>query len=169
VTAFADPGMDLFARTFLPAAADAGLDLPAISRHLPVFRYCLGADAVLLVTCCTRQDRPFAEYVLALTRHRLVILHESRVVHRVRLHLDAPLHELADVRWAADPTGTTLELSATAIDGVRERFTLRPRRPDALARLDTRLAAAFGAARPAGTDGRRLSGRPARPPAGLTA
>jgi hypothetical protein len=140
--------MDLFARTFLPAATDAGLDMPAISRHLPVFRRCLGADAVLLVTRCTRQDRPLAEYVLALTRHRLVILHESRVVHRVRLHLDAPLHELADVTWAADPTGTVLELSATAIDGIRERFTLRPSRLDALAQLDARLVMAFGGVLP---------------------
>jgi len=141
--------MDLFARTFLPAAADAGLDMPTIGRYLPVFRRYLGADAVELVTRCTRPDRPLGEYVLVLTRHRLVIIHESRVVHRVRLHLDAPLHELADVTWVPDPTRTTVELSATAIDGIRERFTIRLRRRDALAQLDRRLGAICDAPAPA--------------------
>ena len=62
--------MDLFARTFLPAATDAGLDMPTISRHLPVFRRCLGADTVLLVSRCTRADRPLSgEHVLVLSRH----------------------------------------------------------------------------------------------------
>src|SRR5947207_2595430 len=136
--------MDLFARSFLPAATDAGLDIPAISRHLPVFRRCLGTEPVVLVTRCTRPDRPLGEYVLVLTRHRLVVLHESRVVHRVRLHLDAPIHELADVTWVPDPARTTVELAATAIDGIRERFTIRLRRRDALAQLDHRLGEVFG-------------------------
>src|SRR5437016_13980043 len=118
--------MDLFARTFLPAAADAGLDMPAISRHIPVFHRCLGGDSVLLVARCTRADRPFAgEHVLALSRHRLVVTHESRVVHRLRLHLDAPIHELADVAWAPDAGLTSVELAATAIHGIRARFTIR--------------------------------------------
>jgi hypothetical protein len=138
--------MDLFARTFLPAATDAGLDMPAIVRHLPLFRRCLGADAVLMVARCTRPDRPMGEYVLALTRHRLVAVHESRVVHRVRLHLDAPLHELSEVTWGVDPTGTTLELAATAIDGIRERFAIRLRRRDQRHQLDVRLAEVFGSA-----------------------
>src|SRR6266536_4333716 len=132
--------MHLPARPFLPAAPAGGLDLPAIGRHLPVFRRYLGTDAVLLVTRCTRPARPFGGYVLALTRNRLVVVQESRVVHRLRLHLDAPLDELSEVSWRGDSTGTTVELSATAIDGVRERFAIR-RHPGA---LDRALRLAFG-------------------------
>ncbi|OLE21918.1 MAG: hypothetical protein AUG44_26135 [Actinobacteria bacterium 13_1_20CM_3_71_11] len=129
--------MDLFARTFLPAATDAGLDMPAISRHLPVFRRCLGADTVLLVSRCTRPDRPLSgEHVLVLSRHRLVVTHESRLVHKLRLHLDAPIHELADVRWTPDALLTSVELAATAIDGIRERFTLKVRHPELVWHLD---------------------------------
>jgi hypothetical protein len=137
--------MDLFARTFLPAAADAGLDMPTISRHIPVFRRCLGADAVQLVTRCTRPDRSLGgDYLLTLTRHRLVVTHESRVVHRLRLHLDAPIHELADVSWVPDPTRTAMELSATAIDGIRERFTIRLRHREASWQLESTFARIFG-------------------------
>ncbi len=139
--------MELFARTFLPAAADAGLDMPAIGRHLPLFRRCLGTEsAVLLVTRCTRPDRPAGEYLLAATRHRLVVAHESRVVHRVRLHLDAPLHELFDVSWSVDRTGTCLELAATAVDGIREQFTIRPRRLETVRQLGARLDSLFHSA-----------------------
>jgi hypothetical protein len=129
--------MDLFARTFLPAATDAGLDMPTISRHLPVFRRCLGADTVLLVSRCTRADRPLAgEHVLVLSRHRLVVTHESRLMHKLRLHLDAPIHELADVRWTPDGLLTSVELAATAIDGIRERFTIKVRHPELVWHLD---------------------------------
>src|SRR2546430_16103871 len=139
--------MRAFAGTFPPAAADAGLDMPTIGRHLPVFRRCLGADPVLLVVRCTRPDRPYGEYVLALTRRRLVVVHESRVVHRVRLHLDAPLSELSDVAWVPDHGRATVELRATAIDGIRERFAIRLRSRDALRTLEARLGQLF-AARP---------------------
>ncbi|OLB64318.1 MAG: hypothetical protein AUI10_11605 [Actinobacteria bacterium 13_2_20CM_2_72_6] len=136
--------MDLFARTFLPAATDAGLDMPTISRHLPVFRRCLGADTVLLVSRCTRADRPLAgEHVLVLSRHRLVVTHESRLVHKLRLHLDAPIHELADVRWTPDPLLTSVELAATAIDGIRERFTIKVRHPQLVWHLDETFAQLF--------------------------
>ena len=139
--------MDAFARTFLPAAADAGLDMPTISRHLPVFRRCLGADPVLLVTRCTRADRPLAgEYLLVLTRNRLVVTHESRLVHKLRLHLDAPIHELAHVRWAPDLLQTSVQLAATAIDGIRERFTIKVRHPDAVWHLDETFGYVFQAA-----------------------
>ena len=137
--------MSTFTRTFLPAAADAGLDIGTIGRHLPVFRRCVGSDAVVLVARCTRADRPYCgAYVLTLTRHRLVITRESRVVHRLRLHLDAPLSELSDVTWAADPTGTILLFSATAIDGVRERFAIRLRHRGSYEQLDRTLARIFG-------------------------
>ena len=129
--------MDAFARTFLPAAADAGLDMPTISRHLPALGRYLGADPVLLVARCTRNDRPLAgEHLLVLTRHRLVVTHESRLVHKLRLHLDAPIHELSMVRWAPDPLLTAVQLSATAIDGIRERFTIKVRNPALVWHLD---------------------------------
>jgi hypothetical protein len=137
--------MDLFARTFLPAAADAKLDLPTIKRHLPVFRRCLGSGSVLLVTRCTRPDRPLAgDHILALSRHRLVVTHESRVVHRMRLHLDAPIHELAEVVWAPDPAANSIELAATAIDGIRERFTVKARHPQVVWYLNDTFGYVFG-------------------------
>jgi hypothetical protein len=140
--------MDLFARTFLPAAADAGLSMPTISRHIPVFRRCLGADdAVLLVTRCVRPDRALAgEYILVLSRHRLVVTHEGRVTHRIKLHLDAPIHELSQVGWAPDPRLATIELAATAIDGIRERFSIKVRHPKAVWLLDATFGYVFKAA-----------------------
>ena len=136
--------MDLFARTFLPAATDAGLDMPTISRHLPTFRRCLGGDPILLVSRGTRSDRPLSgDHVLALSRSRLVVTHETRLVHKLRVHLDAPIHELADVRWAPDPMLTSIELSATAIDGIRERFTLKVRHPARIWELDETLSYVF--------------------------
>src|SRR2546430_16454476 len=96
--------MDLFARTFLPAATDAGLDMPTISRHIPVFRRCLGADSVLLVSRCTRADRPLAgEHILAMSGHRLGVPHESRLRHPLRRHPGAPPTELAEGGWPPDP------------------------------------------------------------------
>jgi hypothetical protein len=139
--------MDAFDRTFLPAAIDAGLDMPTISRHLPVVRRCLGTEPVLLVTRGTRADRPHAgEHLVVLTRTRLVITHESRLVHRLRLHLDAPLHELSQVRWAADAHQCSVELSATAIDGIRERFVLKVRQPDAVWHVEETLGYLFAGA-----------------------
>ena len=136
--------MDLFARTFLPAATDAGLDMPTISRHLPIFRRCLGGDSILLVSRCTRPDKPLAgEYVLALSRNRLVVSHETRLVHKLRLHLDAPIHELSDVRWTPDPVRGCVEFSATAIDGIRERFTVKVRHPKLVWQLDETFGYVF--------------------------
>ena len=139
--------MDLFARTFLLAATDAGLDMPQISRHLPLFRRCLGGDSILLVSRCTRADRPLAgEHILMLSPNRLVVTHETRLVHKLRLHLDAPIHELADVRWTPDPQLTSVELSATAIDGIRERFTLKVRHPARIWELDETFGYVFTSA-----------------------
>jgi hypothetical protein len=136
--------MDLFARTFLPAATDAGLDMPTISRHLRVFQRCLGADSVLLVSRCTRADRPLAgEHILVLSRHRLVVTHESRVVRKLRLHLDAPIHELAEVTWTPSPLLTSVELAATAIDRVHERFTIKVRHPELVWHLDETFGYVF--------------------------
>jgi hypothetical protein len=133
--------MDMFARTFLPAAADAGLSMPAISRHIVIFRRCVGtANPVLAVARCVRADRPLAgPHVLVLTPHRLVVTHESRVVHRIRLHLDAALADLSAISWTADPRRDALEFVATALDGARERFWIPARHPRSVAVLEATL------------------------------
>jgi hypothetical protein len=133
--------MDLFARTFLPAAADAGLSMPTISRHIVIFRRCVGAaNPVLTVVRCVRADRPLAgPHVLVLSPQRLVVTHESRVVHRIRLHLDAALSELSAISWTSDPRRGALELVATSVDGVRERFWIPARHPKSVAVLEATL------------------------------
>jgi hypothetical protein len=143
--------MGLFARTFLPAAADAGLTMPTITRHLPVVQRCLGpGDAVLLVARCVRPDHPLAgEHLLVLTRHRIVITRESRVLRKAKLHLDAPIRELSTVSWAPDPRLVAVELSATAIGGGRERFWIKVRHPKAVWLLDATFGYVFQAVAPA--------------------
>jgi hypothetical protein len=142
--------MDPFDRTFLPAAAEAGLPMASISRQIPIFRRCIGlGQTVLLVTKCSRLDQPFSvDHLMLLTRERIVIASESRFLHRARLHLDADVSELGNVRWEADGRLTSIEFSATAADGVRERFLIKTRRPGTVWHLDAALGYVF---RPTGT------------------
>ncbi|MFG1802795.1 hypothetical protein ACGFI4_21875 [Micromonospora carbonacea] len=136
--------MDVFSRTFLPAAAETGLAVQAVSRHVPVFRRCVGAgDASVLVARCGRPDRAAGDYLLLLTHRRLVVTRQTRVLHRLRLHLNAELGELSDVTWSADPRQPAVELAATAIDGVRERFVIRVQHPRQVWQLDALLHHAF--------------------------
>jgi hypothetical protein len=154
--------MDVFSRTFLPAAAEAGVAIPTVSRHLPVFRQCVEPeDAAVLVSRCLRPDRPLrGEFVLLLTQRRLVVTQETRLLHRLRLHLNADLRHLHNVSWSADPRLSAVELAATAVDGVRERFWIKTGHPSQVWHLDALLSHAF---RPR-TQGQRVSGksRPAR-------
>jgi hypothetical protein len=140
--------MDLFARTFLPAATDAGLPLPTVTRHLPLVRRCLGpGQAVLLAVRCVRSERPLAgEHLLVLTRHRMVVTREARFTRRSRLHLDAPLHELYRVTWKPDSHLDAVELAATAVDGIRERFWIKVRHPKAVSLMDATFGYVFQAA-----------------------
>ncbi|MEH0974951.1 hypothetical protein V6U77_27835 [Micromonospora sp. CPCC 205546] len=137
--------MDVFSRTFLPAAAEAGLAVQTVTRHMPVFRRCVGSgDATILVTRCGRPDRPMAgEYLLLLTHRRLVVTQQTRVLHRLRLHLNTELRELSNVTWSPDPRLHSVELAATAIDGIRERFLIHTRRPKQVWQLDALLNHAF--------------------------
>ncbi|MFI6264303.1 hypothetical protein [Micromonospora sp. NPDC051006] len=137
--------MDVFSRTFLPAAAEAGLAVQAVSRHMPIFRRCVGSgDATILVTRCGRPDRPVAgEYLLLLTHRRLVVTQQTRVLHRLRLHLNTELRELSNVTWSPDPRLHSVELAATAIDGIRERFVIRTTHPKQVWQLDALLNHAF--------------------------
>src|SRR5690242_12588500 len=61
--------MDVFSRTFLPAAAEAGVAIPTVSRHLPVVRRCVEPDeTTVLVGRCLRPEAPLAgEFMLVLT------------------------------------------------------------------------------------------------------
>src|SRR3954470_4433222 len=96
--------MDVFSRTFLPAAAEAGVAIPTVSRHMPIFRRCVEPDdATVLVSRCVRPDEPMAgDFMLLLTSRRLVVTQESKVFHRLRLHLNANLRHLTNVSWSPD-------------------------------------------------------------------
>jgi hypothetical protein len=137
--------MDVFSRTFLPAAAEAGVAIPTVSRHLPIFRRCVEPDdSTILVTRCVSPDRPLAgEFLLLLTYRRLVVTQETRVLHRLRLHLNANLRHLSDVTWSPDLRASALEVAATAVDGVRERFRMRLGRPEQVWHFDGLLKHVF--------------------------
>ena len=138
-------GMDVFSRTFLPAASEAGLAMQTAGRHMPVFRGCVGSgDATILVTRCSRPERPMSgEYLLLLTHRRLVVTRQTRVLHRLRLHLNTELRELSHVTWSPDPRLHSVELAATAIDGIRERFLIRTQHPKQVWQLDAVFNHAF--------------------------
>jgi hypothetical protein len=137
--------MDVFSRTFLPAAAEAGVAIPTVSRHMPVFRRCVeSADATVLVARCLRPDRPMqGEFILLLTYRRLVVTQETRLLHRLRLHLNTELRHLSNVTWNPDPRLSAIELAATAVDGVRERFWIKTGHPKQVWHLDALLSHAF--------------------------
>jgi hypothetical protein len=137
--------MDVFSRTFLPAAAEAGVAIPTVSRHMPIFRRCVEPDdATVLVSRCFRPDAPMAgEFMLLLTYRRLVVTQETKVFHRLRLHLNANLRHLSNVTWSSDLAHSAMEVAATAVDGVRERFRLRLGEPEAVWHFDSLLQHVF--------------------------
>jgi hypothetical protein len=137
--------VDVFSSTFLPAAAEAGVGVPTANRHLRVFRNCVAADdAAALVARCLRLDRQAqGEFMLLLTHHRLVVTQETRMLHRMRLHLNTELGHLSNVTWSLDPRISAVELAATAIDGVRERFWIRVGHPKQAWHLDALLSQVF--------------------------
>ena len=118
--------MDAFARTFLPAAAEAGLSLPTVNRHLPVFQRCVEPDdTTVLVTRVRPASSRRGDFLLLLTHRRLVMTRETRILRRLQLHLNANLRHLSHVAWSTDLRDSSIEMSATAVDGVRERFQMR--------------------------------------------
>jgi hypothetical protein len=151
--------MDLFFRTFLPAAAEAGLATPIMSRHLPVFRRCVAPDdATVLVNRCTRPDAPVpGDYLLLLTNHRLVVTRQSGLLHRLSLHLNTELRHLNNVTWSPDLRLSAVELAATAVDGIRERYLIRTGQLQQVRQLDALLGHVFRTPVPA------YPGAPARP------
>lgn len=160
--------MDVFSRTFLPAAAEAGVAIPTVSRHMPIFRRCVEPDdTTVLVSRCLRPGAPLAgEFLLLLTYRRLVVTQETKVLHRLRLHLNTDLRHLTNVTWNADLTRSTLDVAATAVDGVRERFRMRLSEPDAVWHFDGLLRGLFhqprgGLPTPPAQAVRRAPARPA--------
>jgi hypothetical protein len=137
--------MDMFSRTFLPACSEAGIPMPTVSRHIPVFRRCVEPnDATVLVTRAHRPDRPLGrEFVLLLTYKRMVITQESKVLRRLRLHLNTEIRHLANITWHPDPRLAAIELAATAIDGIRERFWIHAGHPKQVWHLDALFSHIF--------------------------
>jgi hypothetical protein len=136
--------MDVFSRTFLPAAAEAGIPLPTMSRHLPVLRRCVEPDDVTVLVARVRlTSQPGGDFLMLLTHRRLVVTRETRLLHRLRLHLNANLRHLSHVTWTIDPRDSTIELSATAVDGVREHFQIRVPDPSHGYHLDAVLKQVF--------------------------
>jgi hypothetical protein len=114
-------------------------------RHLPVFVQCVEPnDPIMLMTRCVRPDEPMAgEFVLFLTRRQLVVTQQSRVLRRLRLHLNANLSHLSDVLWSPDERQSALEVGVTAIDGVRERFLIKLAGPDQVSEVEALFRTAF--------------------------
>jgi hypothetical protein len=137
--------MDVFSRTFLPAVAEAGVAIPTVSRHMSVFRRCIEPDdATVIVARCLRPDRPTrGEFLLLLTHRRLVVTQETRLMRRLRLHLNTELRHLSNVTWSPDPRMCAVELAATAVDGIRERFWIRVGHPKQVWHLDALLSHVF--------------------------
>jgi hypothetical protein len=135
--------MDVFSRTFLPATSEAGLPIPVVSRHMPVLRRCVAREeTTVLVNRAQRPGGAPAWYVLLLTNRHLVISRESRLLHRVQLHLAAGLRELTDAAWTPYERAG-IALSMTASDGVQERLWLPIREPRRLRQVDALLGHAF--------------------------
>ncbi|MFG1606986.1 hypothetical protein [Actinoplanes sp. NPDC049265] len=136
--------MDVFSRTFLPTATEAGIPLATVTRHLPVIGRCVDPDdPAVLVARVRPASQLGGEFLMLLTYRRLVVTRETRVLHRLQLHLNAHLRHLSHVTWAIDPRDSTIEMCATAVDGVRERFQMRVTDPAHGSRLDAVLKQVF--------------------------
>ncbi|WP_328463781.1 hypothetical protein OHA21_38915 [Actinoplanes sp. NBC_00393] len=119
--------MDVFSSTFHTAAEAGSVPFPTANRPLSIFQSCVDQDdPAVLVARCARPGAPFSgNYHLLLTERRLVVIRETRPLHRFRLHLNANLRHLCNVTWRLDLAKPGIEVSATAMDGVRERFRMR--------------------------------------------
>ena len=142
--------LDDFSLTIQPAAAQSGVETSAVTRHLSIFRRCVGQrDTPVLVARCSSADpRPRKigrrrHDMLLLTRRRLVVTAECGPLRRLRLHLNCELRDLGDVSWTPEPALGGIRLAATAVDGVREHFWLDAGSADRVGRLDAVLRQLF--------------------------
>lgn len=135
--------MDVISRTFLPVTLEAGVAIP--SRHQTIVERCVEAgDEAVLVTRCTRPEAPLAgEYLFLLTRRRLVVIQRTAVLHRLRLHLNVNLRHLSNVTWRPDLSRPALEMAATAVDGVRERFRMKFSNTESVWLFESKLREVF--------------------------
>jgi hypothetical protein len=122
--------LDSFARIFSPARTASRIPLSVARRHADVLHRCAGIrDSVTVVASCFRPNEPLGygtpRNVLMLTDQRLVIKVESPIVRRLRLHLNAELHQLTDVMWTDEPRRRAVQLALTAIDGATEQIWIR--------------------------------------------
>jgi hypothetical protein len=129
------------------------MELLDLGRHMSIFSRCLGKrDTPVLVARCgpveeqPRRGRRRPGHVLMLTHRRMVITTESRVLRRLRLHLNCELRDLVDVTWTTEPARGGVRLAATAVDGVRERLWLDAGDADGVDRLDSALRSVFAPA-----------------------
>jgi hypothetical protein len=136
--------MDRFSRTLLAAAAESGLATITLSRHVPNLRQSIRSDdEVVMLTHCLRPDGQMSgDHLMLLTRRRLVITKQSRVLGRIRLDMDAAVADLGDVRWSADPALPGVELAFTAGE-TRHRFWIDANHGKQVWRLDAVLARLF--------------------------
>lgn len=157
-----DTGVDRFDRTFVAAAVEAALPTVTVKRHLPVFRRWVGPDeTVLLLVRCARLDRELSfDHLMMLTRERLVVTSETGLLHRARPHLNTAVADLAHPRWEPDRAGASIEFTATASDGVHERFLIAADRQDMLWHLDATFGYVF---RPSGVRRFNPVGAPVTP------
>jgi hypothetical protein len=135
-----------FPRRLLEAATASGLDAATVNRHLPILTSCVPHDDAPALFARVYLADSRDNHLLLLTRRRLVVTAESRVLRRRRLYLHADPRHLLDVLWTPEPTLGGLALAATAIDGVRENLWVRTLDPEA---ADAALADVFRVDRPA--------------------
>lgn len=136
--------MDRFSKSLLAAAAEAGLATITLSRHVPSMRISSrDDDHVMLLARCLRPDgRMMGDHLMLLTKRRMVVTKQSRVLGRVRIDMDVPLEALEDVRWSADPALPGVELAFTAED-IQHRFWIDTAHSKQVWRMDALLAKMF--------------------------
>ncbi|MGH3714666.1 MAG: hypothetical protein ACRDT4_14580 [Micromonosporaceae bacterium] len=136
--------MDEFSRTLLPAAAESGLSLTTLSRHAPVLRRNVAdTDPVLVVSRAVRADRPgHGEFVLLVSQARVVATRETRILRRIKPHLDAGVPSLVNVTWVPDPRGSMVELAFT-LASTRHRFLITAPDRHQVWRLDALFGQTF--------------------------
>ena len=140
--------LDVFSRTFLPLATQAGIPVPVVNRHLPLFRRYVDPDEpTMLVSRCARAESPMGRrYIVLLTRQHLVVTTESLILRRARVYLEADVRTLEGVTWSTDLDAAAVDF-AVSTRVKRERFSIRALYPRQMWRLEAALGQVF---RPAG-------------------
>ncbi|GIG63743.1 hypothetical protein [Phytomonospora endophytica] len=136
--------MDRFSRTLLAASAESGLATITLSRHVPSLRRNLRSDdEVLMLTPCLRAGGGFpGEFLLLLSKRRLVMTRQSKLLNRIRLSVDAPIAELSDVKWTTEPSTPGIEVAFTYAEE-RHRFWISAQHSRHAWRLEAALARTF--------------------------